>query len=119
MAKTSDWIAHGNSDRGQDGSNGLKNRKIRPPQKTVTRIWIVLMALFFAQTLFYAWCRVQCTNAGYGIDLETRRYQTLLKERNTLKIELARLKSPDRIETIARNHLGLVRPDARQTVTLP
>jgi cell division protein FtsL len=75
--------------------------------------------LFFVEALFYAWCRVQCVNAGYGIDRQTRRHQALLKERNTMKIELARLKSPERIETIARTRLGLVMPDGQQMVILP
>ena len=101
------------------GAVSTGNRKTRPLRKTATGLWIVLMALFFAEALFYAWCRVQCVNTGYGIDTETRRHQALLKERNTLKIELARLKSPERIETIARTRLGLIMPNAQQTVTLP
>ena len=96
-----------------------RNRKVRPPKKNQVGLWIVLMSLLFLETLFYAWCRVQCVNTGYGIDRETRRYQALVKERNTLRIELERLKSPQRIETIARTRLGLVRPDSHQTVTLP
>lgn len=105
--------------REENGSGSPKNRKARPPRKTRTGLWIVLMVLFFLEALFYAWCRVQCVNTGYGIDLEARRRQALLKERNTLKIELARLKSPARIETIARTRLGLVMPDSQKTVTLP
>jgi len=95
------------------------NRRLRPPRKSMTGLWIVLMALFFLEALFYAWCRVQCVNAGYGIDRETRRHHELLKERNTLRIELARLKSPERIETIARTRLGLGMPNAQQTMILP
>ena len=106
-----------NTDRGGQGSTA--NRRLRPPKKTMTGLWIVLMVLFFVEALFYAWCRVQCVNAGYGIDRENNRHQALLKERNTLRIELARLKSPERIETIARTRLGLVMPDVQQTVTLP
>ncbi len=102
--------------RGQDSTG---NRRIKPPRKTMTGLWIVLMVLFFVEALFYAWCRVQCVNAGYGIDRENSRHQALLKERNTLRIELARLKSPERIETIARKRLGLVMPDVQQTVILP
>ena len=96
-----------------------QNRRARPLRKTATGLWIGLMVLFFVEALFYAWCRVQCVNAGYGIDAETQRHQALLKERNTLKIELARLKSPERIETIARSRLGLIMPDSQQTVSLP
>lgn len=105
-------------DRG-GGKDIPGNRKVRPGGKRMTGLWIVLMVLFFVEALFYAWCRVQCVNVGYGIDRETRRYQALLKERSTLKIELARLKSPERIESIARTRLGLVMPEAQQTVTLP
>lgn len=103
----------------ETGQDSTCNRKIRPPRKTMTNLWMVLMALFFVQALFYAWCRVQCVNAGYGIDLENQRHQALLKERNTLKIELARLKSPERIETIARTRLGLIMPGSERTVALP
>lgn len=85
----------------------------------MTSLWILVMVMFFVQALLYAWCRVQCVNAGYGIDQEIRRRQTLLKERNTLRIELARLKSPERIETIARTRLKLAMPDAQQIVRLP
>jgi cell division protein FtsL len=85
----------------------------------MTSLWILLMVMFFIEALLYAWCRVQCVHAGYGIGQEIYRRQTLLKERNTLKIELARLKSPERIETIARTRLELVMPDAQQMVTLP
>lgn len=105
--------------RGKGGQGSRRNRRLRPPRKTMTGLWIVLMVLFFVEALFYAWCRVQCVNAGYGIDRENRRHQSLLKERNTLRIELARLKLPERIETIARTRLGLVMPDVQQKVMLP
>ncbi|WP_372681842.1 hypothetical protein [Desulfosarcina sp.] len=103
--------------RGGQGSS--RNRRLRPARKTMTGLWIVLMVLFFVEALFYAWCRVQCVNAGYGIDRENSRHQALVRERNTLRIELARLKSPERIETIARSRLGLVMPDVQQKVMLP
>jgi cell division protein FtsL len=38
---------------------------------------------------------------------------------DNLKIELARLKSPQRIAKIAREQLGLVRPTPQQTIVLP
>ena len=105
--------------RGAAGAGGARNRRLGPRPRLWTGVWVLLMGLFFLESLFYAWCRVQCNNAGFGIDRETRRYQALVKERNTLKVELARLKSPERIEIIARTRLGLAMPDARQTMTLP
>lgn len=118
MAGTKKTVHRPQENKRGGGNDASRNRKVRPPRKTMTGLWIVLMVLFFVEALFYAWCRVQCVNAGYGIDRETRRHQTLLKARNTMRIELARLKSPERIETIARTRLGLVMPEAQQTVTL-
>jgi cell division protein FtsL len=103
----------------QQPVGGARNRKVRPPRKTNTGLWIVLMAFLFVEALLYAWCRVQCVNTGYGIDGEMRRRQALFKQRSTLNIELARLKSPERIEAIARTRLGLVMPDSHQRVMLP
>lgn len=105
--------------QGETRPVGARNRKARPPRKINTGLWIALMIFLFAEALLYAWCRVQCVNAGYGIDREMSRRQTLLKQRNTLNIELARLKSPERIEAIARTRLGLVMPDSQQRVMLP
>lgn len=42
-----------------------------------------------------------------------------MRDRNALKIEWARLKSPERIETIARMRLGLEMPGLKQTMILP
>jgi cell division protein FtsL len=104
--------------KGRVVRNSSGNRKVQPYRKTIMTIWILVMMLFFVEALLYAWCRVQCTNVGYAIDTETLRHQELIKARNTMKIELARLKSPQRIETIARTRLGLTMPTSQQTVTL-
>lgn len=119
MAGAMNTVRPRTDDRRRGGQDSAGNRRLQPPGKTMTGLWIVLMVLFFVEALFYAWCRVQCVNAGYGIDSENQRHETLLKGHNTLKIELARLKSPERIETIARTRLGLVMPDAQQTMKLP
>jgi cell division protein FtsL len=119
MATASKSVNRRPQRRKTSGAERNRNRKIRPPRSATTWIWIMVIAVFFGQALFYAWSRVQCVNAGYGIDKETRRRQALTRERNTLNIELARLKSPERIETIARTRLGLGMPNAQQRVTLP
>jgi cell division protein FtsL len=38
---------------------------------------------------------------------------------DNLKIELARLKSPSRIATIAKTQLGLITPTSKQMILLP
>jgi cell division protein FtsL len=82
-------------------------------------IWIVLLVLFIAEFLFYAWCRVQCTRLGYEMtkDVEANRKQMVLQ--NSLVLEIARLKSPERISAIARQQLKLEPPSHEQMVVLP
>jgi len=119
MARTAGPAERPHANRRDRSGDSTANRRIKSGRSALAGIWIVVMTLFFFEALFYAWCRVQFVNAGYGIDRHNQHRQMLLKERNTLNIELARLKSPERIETIARTQLGLVMPDAQQTVTLP
>lgn len=76
--------------------------------------WILLMTLFVMQLLVYTWCRVQCVRVGYEIARETDDYQKLMGIQNTLKIELERLRSPQRIAGIAQYQLGLVTPASQQ-----
>ncbi|GBC61978.1 cell division protein FtsL [Desulfonema ishimotonii] len=80
--------------------------------------WVVLMSLFVTQLLVYTWCRVQCVQVGYEISKEADDYQNLMAVQNTLKIELERLKSPDRISKIAHYQLGLVTPVPTQKKTI-
>lgn len=95
------------------------NRKVKPRRKTNAGLWIVVMVLLFAETLLYVWCRMQCFNTGIAIDEAQRTQEALSNQRKTLNIELARLRSPERIEAIARTRLGLVMPDSHQRVMLP
>jgi cell division protein FtsL len=81
--------------------------------------WIVFMAFFMTGLLFYTWCRVQCTKIGYEITREKEHQRTLYAYQKNLKIELARLKSPERISAIARERLGLVMPNTEQMILIP
>ncbi len=81
-------------------------------------IWILLMAIFISQLLFYTWCRVQCVNVGYEITKETGNHRSLITTQNNLKIEISRLKSPERIAAIAKNELGLAMPGPEQMIVI-
>jgi cell division protein FtsL len=86
-------------------------------QKT-TGIWLFLMAVLIAGLLFKTWCRVQCINTGYELSKTTQHNEELMRLQNKLKIELAHLKSPERIATIAQQQLGLVPPSPEQVITI-
>jgi cell division protein FtsL len=82
-------------------------------------LWLGFMAIFILELLVYTWCRVQCTRIGYEINQAQNGYQQLLTTKNSLKIELARLKSPERIARKAKEELGLVMPTSKQMVVMP
>lgn len=92
-------------------------KKVRGEKLSVT--WIILMLIFIAELFFYTWCRVQYVQIGYEITKEADHYRSLLTLQNSLKIELASLKSPERIEKIAKQQLGLTTPTPEQMLIIP
>ena len=80
---------------------------------------MVMMSIFIIELLFYTWCRVQNVQHGYDISKETQNQKQLITYQNNLKIELARLKSPDRIAQIAKQQLGLIMPTTEKTILIP
>ncbi len=84
-----------------------------------TLLWGLILLVFLGQLLFYTWCRVQCVQIGYQIASETDKRQQLIALQNSLRIEMARLKSPERIARIARYELGLETPGPEQTIVIP
>jgi len=93
----------------------LKN--IRKPNKTL--LLIIFMTIFLTEFLFFTWCRVQTIGAGYEISRQVKRHQDLITLKSNLKVELARLKSPERIAKIAKNQLGLITPTREQMIIIP
>ncbi len=89
-----------------------------PPDRRVTATWVLILVVFIAELFLYTWCRVQSTQIGYAI-VTARHYNDRLTtlERN-LATEDARLRSPQRIETLAQR-MGLQIPATDQMVQLP
>lgn len=76
-------------------------------------------AFMFIGVLFiYLWCRLVVVNTGYEISKANSARDGLIEENRRLRIELVALKSPERIERIAREELNLARPQAGQTVSI-
>jgi len=95
-----------------------KTRKTNDDVK-ITGIWIIFMAVFIAELFLYTWCRVNYIDVGYEISKETKKQNELIALQNNLKIELASLKSPERISKIAKDQLGLKAPTKSQTIVIP
>ncbi len=95
----------------------------KPPANTRRRprriaLWLSLLLVFIAELLLTTWVRVQCNNLGYEIATLNRETQRLVELQDNLRVELARLKSPQRITRIARE-MGLTLPAPAQVMVLP
>ena len=97
----------------------VKGRKKKTRNPKVLAACLLFMGLFIAELLFYTWCRVQSTQMRYEISALTADQERMLKMQDNLKIELARLKSPQRIARIATQQLGLVAPTSKQLIIIP
>jgi cell division protein FtsL len=94
--------------------------------KTVS-LWSVLVhllpaflfaGLFAAVGVMHVSSRVLVVRAGYGLmDLEAEN-RTLTSENDRLKLELATLKNPARLEKIAHEELGMAPASPRDVLTV-
>ncbi len=75
---------------------------------------IILMIFFIPGVLIYIWLHVQEVNLAYDIAKAQKQKGELLEINKKLRIQLANLKSPERIEGIALTKLGLRTPEKGQ-----
>ena len=69
--------------------------------------------------LIHVWLRLQVVRFGYVLSTTSKLQTRLEQENRELKLELAKMTSPDRLEVLARQRLGLVTPEKGQVVVLP
>jgi cell division protein FtsL len=65
------------------------------------------------------WLRLQVVRMGYVLSTTSKLQARLEQENRELKLELATMTSPDRLEELARRRLGLVVPEKGQVIVLP
>ena len=80
--------------------------------------WIFITTILMAVALLYVWCHIHMTELEYQIARELSTREQLLEQQAKLKVELATLKSPQRIETIAREKLQMTYPEREQVISL-
>ncbi len=88
-------------------------RLVRPaPAPPLRNFWrpIITGAALTGCLLFYAWQHFECIQLRYHVEqLEAQRGQTA-ELNQQLHLEVAALRSPMRVDAIARNQLGLTVP---------
>ncbi len=80
---------------------------------------LFLLAFMAILSLFYIWSRVQVLQYGYEINELRSKQQQMIELNKKLKLEVATLKSPQRIEQIASQQLHMASPDKDHLFLLP
>jgi cell division protein FtsL len=79
---------------------------------------ILALLVLVAVALVYVWSHLHNTQLKYRIAEEMTVRENLTEENRRLKMEIATLKSPQRIESIAREKLRLQYPEREQVVLI-
>ena len=100
----------------QEMTSVREDKKASSGIKYPTFIVMAIMLMFVA--LIYVGSHIHMTELEYKVTAELSAYDRMLEEQKKLKLEYAMLKSPQRIEGIARNRLQMSYPERDQIIVL-
>lgn len=76
----------------------------------------ILATVGVLAALTYVWIRIQVIQLGYEVSRLRKETTDLKEERNLIKAEVEALKSPSRLEVIARERFGMRLPQGDEIV---
>lgn len=79
---------------------------------------LLFLVLVFVISLFFVWSRTELVRLRYEISRMEKRLRSLQQEERCMLLEAATLRSPQRIEEVARNDLGMFRPQPEQYIVV-
>ncbi|MBI3078770.1 MAG: cell division protein FtsL [Deltaproteobacteria bacterium] len=103
-------------------SSLLARQRVRERGGARRACWLLAVAgasaLILAALLFYVWTRIRVVQMGYEISRANQAQRELLERSRALRLEVATLRAPRRIEAIAGSQLGLRPPRGEQVVVM-
>lgn len=103
-------------ERGQSPSairRNIDKRGLRNFAATALACMLVAAAM-----LLHAWVRTRVTEQGYKLSRLSADYRDLTREHEALQIKAAEMKSPQRIEELARTRLSMGPPAIDRVIVL-
>lgn len=77
---------------------------------------IGVMVLLTLVSIFHVWSRVEVIDLNLRISEAQRHFKEQQQENKRLKVEVASLKAPARIQALAKGELGMALPTDQQVV---
>ncbi|MBN2497861.1 MAG: cell division protein FtsL [Deltaproteobacteria bacterium] len=81
-------------------------------------MWALLLAVLTAAACLHVRARLAVVQLGYKLSEASTENRRLLVERRKLQVEMATLRSPQRLRKLAHEKLGLVEPRPEQILRL-
>ncbi len=81
-------------------------------------VFLAFAGVVLIISLFFVWSRIQVIQLKYEISTLETTLRNGEQERRQLRLEVASLRNPSRIENIARTRLGLRLPTPDQIITV-
>jgi len=88
-----------------------------PTRKHEMRMFTAALCMLFTFVMMYAWQHFSAIEYGYKIEALSAKQATLTESNRQLRLDLAQLKDPERIDQRAKD-MGLQLPDANQVMHL-
>ena len=92
------------------------NIELAPHRLDLFKFLMISMILFMIVSVFHVWSRFKMVDLNLQISDSSRLLKEAEQEQKRLKLEVASLKAPSRIESIAKNELGMALPSQQQVV---
>jgi cell division protein FtsL len=80
---------------------------------------LLVITVLIAVTLFFVWSRLRVVDLGYKTSRALKEQKELVEVNKKLRIERETLMSPKRIESYARERLGMREPQEHQIRFVP
>lgn len=82
----------------------------------IFKFLMICMILFTVVSVFHVWSRFKLVDLNLQISETTRSLKQAEQEQKRLMLEVASLRTPGRIDSIAKNELGMALPNDQQIV---
>ena len=79
---------------------------------------MTVLILLTLVSVFHVWSRVRVIDLNLEVSEATRLLKEAKEEQNRLRLEVASLKTPARIESLAKGELGMALPADQQVVVV-
>jgi len=89
---------------------------LAPRRMDVVKFLMICMVLLTVVSIFHVWSRFRLIELNLQLGEVSRQMKDLEQEQKRLKLEAESLKTPARIEAIAKQELGMIVPQDQQIV---